>query len=618
MDSGDRDHATRLSASLVASRSGVDDADIGDSGPLVPVEVQTRTRRSKRLLLLGSLVVLFVRYYIATFLSAFFPQVAVSLCISDTTSGLTFAAYPAGMAITSIFAPTLISVMGTRMATLVGLSATVVLTLLFGLAPTFAPMPTLQWVMLSSYFLNGALGALAETACIITLTAKFKENPGSVMNAVNNAATIGCLVGPFIGGVLFDAGKRLDIHGDDVWAFRLPFLVSAAVPLALVPLTPCFMPQLHIGASADAASAEGVAEAAADAAAAPTSVDGSGVNISSATGAPKPRAGLSRWMLASPSILLGLASIALSGCLVGTLDPTLAIRLSAPPFLFSPTLISLFFLYSSVVYICVSTPIGVLVDRRPASPRLYKAITASGFVVLSASFALLAPFGKDAFGGVGQSGIDALYGAAGAAKGLQAALNNLPAASAALVLKGAGSALSNAAIYPDLIYRVPDDALLQSTLSALWNAAYAIGWATGPYLGDALLYAFRENALCVDKYARPPFCPAAPDAHGHSHLPPPPPHAVASPPPPPVLPPPPPTPEDCWAPAVSNCSCVWLPDNGFDGFASTTALISLAYAAPLLLAALLNLSGPNSRCHARGSVSADGVAPLIAPPAEDK
>ena len=88
MDSGDRDHATRLSASLVASRSGVDDADIGDSGPLVPVEVQTRTRRSKRLLLLGSLVVLFVRYYIATFLSAFFPQVAVSLCISDTTSGL--------------------------------------------------------------------------------------------------------------------------------------------------------------------------------------------------------------------------------------------------------------------------------------------------------------------------------------------------------------------------------------------------------------------------------------------------------------------------------------------------------------------------------------------------
>ena len=45
-----------------------------------------------------------------------------------------------------------------------------------------------------------------------------------------------------------------------------------------------------------------------------------------------------------------------SGTLVGTLDPTLSLRLSAAPFRLSTATISLWFAYSSIVYALISTP----------------------------------------------------------------------------------------------------------------------------------------------------------------------------------------------------------------------------------------------------------------------
>ena len=49
-----------------------------------------------------------------------------------------------------------------------------------------------------------------------------------------------------------------------------------------------------------------------------------------------------------------------------------------------------------------------------------------------------------------------------------------------MVLKGFGSAFSNNAIFPDLVIGLPEDnAMLQATVSGLWNAAYAAGWALG-------------------------------------------------------------------------------------------------------------------------------------------
>ena len=184
--------------------------------------------RPRRWLLAGSYCVLFTRYAIATFLCTFFPQYATHIGMSDTMFSAIFAAYPLGMAITSIFAAQACKWMGTRSACSFGLSATTVLTFLFGLGPTFtSSRPALEAIFLTSYFANGLLGALCETSCIITVSARFRENPGTIMASINTVCTLGCMLGPVLGGALFDAG---DAAGGDAWAFRLPFFVASIIP----------------------------------------------------------------------------------------------------------------------------------------------------------------------------------------------------------------------------------------------------------------------------------------------------------------------------------------------------------------------------------------------------
>ena len=557
-----------------------------------------RHRRRKQLLLLGaSYVILFTRYTIATFLSSFFPQLAAEMGISDGVNGLIFAAYPLGMSITSIFATQAIERIGTRTATLVGLAATTLLTLLFGLAPDFMGMPSLQWVFFITYFLSGLLGALAETSCIILTSATFRDSPSAIMASISAVCTIGCMVGPPIGGVLYDAGLH---WAGPAWAFRLPFMVCSAVPLLLVPFVPAAIPQRRIGeiegaskpaASVSADAAPASAPTASDtvaSASAIQSVDDAHEAAASAPAstptAPAPKS--SRKVLLSPSIILGMCSIALSGTLVATLDPTLSIRLSADPFHFSASTISLFFSYSSVIFTCVQTPCGWLVDRvdkAAPSPRRYKLITLSGFLALAATFALLAPIGGTAFGAPRGTH---------RADGMQRALNNVPVVATSMVLKGVGSSISQVAVYPDLIFGIPDEPLLHATISALWNGAYALGWAAGPLVGDLLMASFEHNKLCIGQSALPPHCPVEGGP-----------------------PPPPPSPrlyDTLVDAAPRNCSCDWVPDNGFDGFASSMSLLALVYAVPLALAAAMNVSGPNKRYLARPDPAAAGTAPLVA------
>lgn len=104
---------------------------------------------------------------IATFLSAFFTPVSSQLDISASFNGLIFAAYPSGMAITSLFAPQLIRRLGTRTAVRLGLVLTSSLTLFFGAAPDvcarLAIPDALEYFFLVAYFLNGLAGAVAET-----------------------------------------------------------------------------------------------------------------------------------------------------------------------------------------------------------------------------------------------------------------------------------------------------------------------------------------------------------------------------------------------------------------------------------------------------------------------
>ena len=45
------------------------------------------------------------------------------------------------------------------------------------------------------------------------------------------------------------------------------------------------------------------------------------------------------------------------------------------------------------------------------------------------------------------------------------------------------------------------------------------------------------------------------------------------------------------SPDAADCACEWRPKNGFDGFSSAIAVVSLVYAAVLAVAVLLDVRG---------------------------
>ena len=101
--------------------------------------------------------------------------------ISPSWNGVIFAGYPLGMALTSVVAPQLIERTGCRLAVSLGLSLTAVFTLLFGLVPDLcSSSEAAQLAFFLTYFLNGLTGALAETACIILVSARFPDRLGTV------------------------------------------------------------------------------------------------------------------------------------------------------------------------------------------------------------------------------------------------------------------------------------------------------------------------------------------------------------------------------------------------------------------------------------------------------
>ena len=362
------------------------------------------------------------------------------------------------------------------------------------------------------------------------------------MASIGTVSGLGCMVGPVIGGVLHDA-----VPSSPAWAFRLPFIVCSAAPLLLVLPIGAAVPQSYINDAGPLADADGA-------------------------GGPVPTPAPARlWSL---SFVLGLTSVALSGTVVATLDPTLILRLEAPPFAFTDAWVSYMFMFSSIVYVAVSVPIGRLVDSHGSSARVLKAVTAAGFVVLALTFGLLAPIGPAAWG-------------IGATDSLQPRLNNLASVVVAMLLKGVGSALSNNAVYPDLVMaHDADDKMLQATISGLWNAAYAVGWAAGPFVGGLLYDVFRTNTLCIGS-EQMGVCGNGSAAD------------VAA------------------AAAEYGCSCTWLPENGFDGFSSATALLCAVYAAVLDTAALFNVRNrPALRQIDLASIAAPSLDPLVATLAE--
>mgnify|MGYP003684870081 CR=1 FL=1 len=413
------------------------------------------------------------------------------------------------MSITSIFAPAIIRRIGTRNALTVGLIATVLANLGFGLTPDFCSQPLddtglsatptaagagrscLEYTFWSLYFANGLVGATAETACIIIISSRFQPILGAVMAHVNTASTCGCFVGSFIGGLLYDAGPDDDV----AMKFRLPFFTTSILVALLLPLR-YTMPTEY---------------------------------LSSEEATPAPMRSV-----ISTSIVLGLSAILLSAAIIGTLDTNLPYRLQAPPFWLTMTELAAVTSLSSGAYLFIMFPVGWAVGKASASSRRLKMATGVGFLVLATAFALLGPLMS------------------------WEQLNATPFVVTAMLLRAAGSAVSSNFVYPDLVFGIPSDEVnLHATISTLWNAAYAVGWAIGPYAGGLLYSLFNRQSLCtiLQKSA-------------------------------------------CEEPGSGDppaCSCEWSPDNGFVGFTNVTVAVCGAFAAITLLAAALNIHDESSQ-----------------------
>ena len=483
-------------------------------------------------ILAAALSVVALRYLLASYLAAFFSPIVQQWGIDAAMTGLIFASYPFGMALTSVFGPMIVRKLGTRNAVLAGLAFTAVTTILFGFIPTLIAEPSkYPLAFLLTYYLNGQLGSIAETAAIILVAANFQDMLGSIMASINTISGVGCMAGPLLGGVLYD------LPSDPTWAFRLPFIVCSLLSLILIFPMAVILPNAHI-AGDEKFSPEAIPA------------------------------------IASRSNLLGFAAIMLSGLAVATLDPTLSYRLSSHPFLMSPSLVSVFFMYSSIVYVIINIPLGCLVDLVPRlfgrqASRIYKLVTALGFVTLCATFLLLAPAQWPLL-------INPSF--------TIESLNNVSVMIVAMGLKGIGSALSNVAIYPDLVSDVPrDDELALAAITGLWNAAYALGWALGPLIGGYLYDALKTVELCVGRDATSEQCVAIQhenalsvnysllaDSEGAvngTFI-----HVVGS---------------------NSLCACAWRANNGFDGMAQVIGMTCLGFATLLAEAIVSNVGGSN-------------------------
>lgn len=393
----------------------------------------------KRNLMICSFSILFVRYNMATFLSAFFPEYADDHGISDTASGIIFAAYPIGMFLTSLFATRAIVKVGLRKSIVLGMILNAVCILLFGLTPSWIGASacldngsssgsciTLQGGFFLFYFLAGLLGSTADIGCYMALQNWNQKERASIVAAGSMACGIGCMVGPELGGLVYDIGDQTPFG-----AFFFPFFLFFVVCCFCVIILYWFPASAKISDDK------------------PTSVS----------------------KMFTASFALTWIGYALNGTFVATLDPTLETKLSESPFHASSTVVGLIFMQSSVIYTLITYPIGWICDKYLAgNGRLLKWALAFGFVNLGFCFVLMGPFKL--------GGLDL------------GALDGWVAVNVAMIFKGVGSAFG-AVAYADMAIGIPDDdELLHATVVALNNASYAIGWGIGPIVGGFLLDAF--------------------------------------------------------------------------------------------------------------------------------
>jgi MFS family permease len=426
----------------------LDEEKLGPS--VTPIEFPEGRRRGstllspgrRRVLFLSVMAIMLLQYLFGTLYSSFFPKSPQGQDIAETTQGVIFASYGLGVALFAPVIGTIIKRVGNRAVICAGMFLMGCFAILFGLTPIMVATPPIRCGLLIAFnFLGGAMSSFAEVAGFALVTKLFPENTGMV-TAVGEVMTgLGSTLGPFIGGLLYEAFAPL---GTDL-QFFMPFLACGTLVMLLdAALLVVLRRAPHSYSESDTAT-------------------GSVWNV---------------------GIMLVLAANFLASTAWMALDPTLEVKMTSAPFHLTPPQVGLMFLAEGLVYTALALPMGWMVDKRPRAANVMMFL---GLCCFAVGLGLLGPLKLGPFST--HLAFDNSYAAVG---GLVAiALGNSliivatrPAMTQAL---GGGQTDEQAAI-----------------LTGLWISVYAVGGIVGAVAGPALL-TLRTPTFCQDEGRTPCF-----------------------------------------------------------------------------------------------------------------
>ncbi|MFB1049402.1 MFS transporter [Paraliobacillus sp. JSM ZJ581] len=144
----------------------------------------------------------------------FLPVHAESLGASQSEIGLLFASYALALFLTTPFFGALADKVGRKKLLVLGLFALAVTTLIYAFATSF-------WILVLARLLQGLAAAIPWTAGLALLAEVFqKEERGKAMGMAMSGQAGGVLLGPPIGGWLYEFG-----------GYHLPFFIATGIAL---------------------------------------------------------------------------------------------------------------------------------------------------------------------------------------------------------------------------------------------------------------------------------------------------------------------------------------------------------------------------------------------------
>jgi len=293
----------------------------------------------KRLFLLVVLlsVDLFIVNMMYSLISPFFPLVAKVRQVPDTMVGVIFALYPLMVFIFSPIVGKYLTRLGVRNVFLVGLSLLTVGTGLFAFVD--ATVESIPFIIACCLIrlIQGFGAAFVETSAFAALTVNCPPRyMGKVFAALETAGSAGALLGPPIGGVLYEIG-----------GFKLPFLLFGPFPVVIA--IAVILLKFEMEMDEEEEDPPGVIE-----------------------------------VLKIPWVWISCVVTILTMSALVFIEPTLAIHLQ--PFELSPTVVGLMFVLTYAVYMVATPVVGYLIDHWSKSGLMF-----IGVMIMGSSYLLLGP-----------------------------------------------------------------------------------------------------------------------------------------------------------------------------------------------------------------------------------